>query len=81
MSQKEPGFWARDMNGERRFYASPERERCYGRGWMPCYCGGGRCVCANVGEIECDGCEDCEPSERDDDADDVREEVREVRGD
>lgn len=64
----ERGQWLTDMNGDRRWYASPERERCGGNGYMHCYCGGDFCCCGNGGEIECYGCEDCE---RDDDYDDI----------
>lgn len=59
------GQWLTDMNGDRRWYASPERERCGGSGYINCYCGGDLCVCANGGEIECDGCEDCETQDDD----------------
>ena len=59
----ERGQWLTDMNGERRWYASPDRERCGGAGYMQCLCGGDLCCCANGGGIECMGCADCEPDD------------------
>lgn len=54
------GYYARDMNGDVRYYSHPERYRCGGHGYTRCYCGGDLCVCGNDGEIECYGCCDCE---------------------
>lgn len=57
------GYYARTMEGDVRWYESPERERCGGGGYIRCYCGGDLCVCGNQGEIDCVGCEDCDPDE------------------
>jgi hypothetical protein len=40
--------------------------RCYGTGYVDCYCGGDLCVCDYNGTAECLGCPDCEPPEEED---------------
>lgn len=56
------GRYLTDHTGDRRWYAYPQETRCRGTGSLRCRCGGDSCVCANGGDIECEGCEDCEPT-------------------